>query len=246
MNEDIANERIPMSKSMQIDGTSLMGSGVRPAQQARSKATLRALLQAGHELLEEGSLEELTINDVAIRSGTSVGTFYGRFENKEVFFYAIQEKTLSELGAQLDAMFARLKKEKADASQHIESITAFWINIYRNNRGLYRAAFKHSSAAPGAWTPFKRFGYRGSNLIVDVLLPVLVNQKVSCSEMQIRAAMQFVNGLLVNATINDPGPVKLDDQDMQAYVSRFLHTFLGLEPPAGQLNQTWQRLKDRS
>lgn len=223
-----------MDISRQADSTRPFVSGVRPAQQARSKATLLALLKAGRESLEEGPLEDLKISEVASRAGTSVGAFYGRFENKEVFFYAIQETTLSELGTQLDEMFARLQETQADAHQYIDALTNFWIAIFRNNRGLYRAAFKHSSAVPGVWTPFKSLGYRGSELLVKTLLPVLANQGVESNEKQIKVAMQFVNGLLVNATINDPGPVRLDDRDMQSYVSWFLCTFLGLEPPTGK------------
>ena len=234
MKEITPDESAPMRASRPVDGIKSFALGVRPVQQARSKATLLALLKAGRESLEEGTLDELKISKVAKRAGTSVGAFYGRFENKEVFFYAIQETTLSELRTQLDAMFAHLQSTQADAHQYIDTLTKFWVSIFRNNRGLYRAAFKHSSAVPGVWTPFKRLGYRGSQLLVETLLPVLEDQGVECDEKQIRVAMQFVNGLLVNATINDPGPVRLDDKDMQGYVARFLCTFLGLEPPTGK------------
>ncbi|WP_132584216.1 TetR/AcrR family transcriptional regulator [Paralcaligenes ureilyticus] len=246
MKENNVDEATQMDASRQADSTRSFASGVRPAQQARSKATLLALLEAGRESLEEGTLEELKISEVASRAGTSVGAFYGRFENKEVFFYAIQEKILSELGVQLDEMFARLQKTQADAYQYINTLTTFWVSIFRNNRGLYRAAFKHSSAVPGVWTPFKRLGYHGSELLVETLLPALADQGVKSDEKQIRVAMQFVNGLLVNATINDPGPVRLDDKDMQGYVSRFLCTFLGLEPPTGKRGRPGKKHKGES
>lgn len=61
---------------------------------------------------------------------------------------------------------------------------------------------------------------------MEKLLPRL-DAKVDA--LQVRLAMQFVNGLLVNATINDPGPVELDDPGMEEHVARFLCVYLGVQ-----------------
>lgn len=202
-------------------------AGVTPARQARSGATFRALLKAGRDALEAGSLDAMTISDIARAANTSVGAFYGRFETKEAFFSAIQQTTIAEIWTGMQAMLEALDARDATAAEILESIAGFWVGFFRANRGLYVAAFKHASAQPGAWTPFKRLGWSGSALIVEKVLPRIPGGQVD--DLQVRLAMQFVNGLLVNATINDPGPVTLHDPNMEEHVARFLCSFLGIE-----------------
>ncbi len=202
-------------------------AGVTPAWQVRSGATFRALLKAGRDALDAGSLDAMTISDIARAANTSVGAFYGRFENKEAFFSAIQQTTIAELWEGIQAMLQALEAREASAVEFLEAIAGFWVNLYRANRGLYVAAFKHASAQPGAWTPFKRLGWSASALIVEKVLPRIPGGQVD--DLQIRLAMQFVNGLLVNATINDPGPVTLHDPNMEEHVARFLCSSLGIE-----------------
>ena len=206
------------------------GGAVRPVQQARSRAKLISLLKAGRAALERGTLEEMKINEVAREAGTSVGAFYGRFENKEGFFLAIQEMAIVEMDANMVALFDKLNKEDASLQRFLTELSSYWVSMYRSNRGLYRAAFKHASTMPDVWTPFKRLGYRGSARIAENVLARCEKLGIECDEHRVRAAMQFVNGLLVNSIINDPGPVRLDSPEMEAHVARFLCTFLGVEP----------------
>lgn len=208
----------------------IAGGAVKPVQQARSRAKLISLLKAGRAALERGTLEEMKINEVAREAGTSVGAFYGRFENKEGFFLAIQEMVIVEMETNMVALFDRLNEEDASLQRFLTELSSYWVSMYRSNRGLYRAAFKHSSTLPDVWTPFKRLGYRGSARIAENVLARSAKLGIDCDEHRVRAAMQFVNGLLVNSIINDPGPVRLDSPEMEAHVARFLCTFLGVEP----------------
>lgn len=209
-------------------GSAVQIEGVMPTQQARSGATMLALLRAGRQALEQGGLDNMTISEIARSAGTSVGAFYGRFENKEAFFAAVQTMVISEIEVDFDAMFEALERDEVDVVEMLHAISVFWVGLFRSNRGLYQAAFKHASAQPGVWTPFKRLGYKASGMIVEHVLPRLRQMGLATEEVQIRMAMQFANGLLINSVINDPGPVKLDDPDMEVHVARFLCTFLGV------------------
>lgn len=198
---------------------------VTPARQARSEATFRALIEAGSRALRGGSLEKISISEVCRAAGTSVGAFYGRFENKEIFFTAIQQSTIAEVWAGIQKMLEELDARDAPAAEFLEAIATFWVRIYRDNRGLYLAAFKHASTRPGIWTPFKKLGWSGSALIAKKLASRLPGGH---DDMRVRQAMQFVNSLLVNATINDPGPIHLDDPAMAGHVGHFLCLYLGV------------------
>ena len=206
-------------------------AGVTPMQQARSEATFHALIRAGRDALESKGLESMTIARLAEAAGASVGAFYGRFENRRAYFSAIQETVVAEVETNVRRAIDALDRNNVNAAEFLSAIAPIWVTIFRDNRGLYLAAFKDSTSQPGAWTPFKRLGWNMAALIVERLLPRLAELGKTDTEREIRIAMQFVNGLLVNATINDPGPIRLDDPEMEGNIARFLCSFFGLELP---------------
>lgn len=203
--------------------------GVTPAQQPRSEATFRALIQAGKKALDAKFFDEMTIEEIARAAGASVGAFYGRFANKEAFFSAIQEITVADIEAHLKAQLARRQVEAATDREFLVAVAKITVGIFRRNRGLYIASFKHSSTRTGAWSPVRRLGYEASGLIAASLAPRLQRAGKPASERKIRIGLQFMNGLLVNAVLNDPGPLSLDDREMPAYIARMLCSFFGID-----------------
>lgn len=203
--------------------------GVTPAQQSRSEATFYALIEAGRKALDQKFFDEMTIEEIARDAGASVGAFYGRFANKEAFFSAIQEITVSDIEAQLKAQLARPAVEALSDAKFLAAVAKFTVDIFRKHRGLYIASFKHSSTRPGAWSPIRRLGYNASGLFAAKLAPRLQRRGRPASEREIRIGLQFMNGLLVNAVLNDPGPLSLDNRSMPAYISRFLCSFFGVD-----------------
>jgi AcrR family transcriptional regulator len=202
-----------------------------PIQQARSEATYQALISAGRKALEEHRFGEMTIASLARSAGASVGAFYGRFENKQAYFSAIQETVVAEEEARVNRFLNQLDEADASVAEFICVIAAMWVSIFGQNRGLYLAAFKDSTSLPNVWTPFKRLGWQAAGRVTAKLLPRLKRMRTPSTERDIRIAMQFMNGMLVNATINDPGPIHLKDKEMVPYLIRLLCTFLGVEPP---------------
>jgi len=203
--------------------------GVTHAQQPRSEATFHALIRAGRKALDQKFFDEMTIGDIARDAGASVGAFYGRFSNKEAFFSAIQEITVADIKAQLEQQLARPELEAAGDENFLAAVAKLTVGVFRKHRGLYIASFKHSSTRPGAWSPIRRLGYKASGLIAAKLAPRLKQLGKPASEREIRIGLQFMNGLLVNAVLNDPGPLSLDDRKMPAYITRFLCSFFGVD-----------------
>ena len=66
-------------------------AGLRPPQQARSRAALQRLLTAAEEVLVTDGLDDFTIARVAEQAGVSVGGVYRRFAGKEQLIYAIKQ-----------------------------------------------------------------------------------------------------------------------------------------------------------
>ena len=200
-----------------------------PMRQARSEATFHALVQAGRKALEHGGFEGMKIAELAQAANASVGAFYGRFENREAFLEVVQQVAVADMEGHFRVLFDTLDREHADLPRFMHAIAQICVACYRDNRGLYRAVYKHSLAQPAIWQPFKQLGWTTASLIVDRLLPRLIDEGLSCDEAQIRVAAQFINGLLVNATINDPGPIHLEDSQMETYIAHFLCSFLGIK-----------------
>lgn len=205
--------------------------GVAPTQQARSEATFHALIRAGRVALESKGFDEMTIAGLAEAAGVSVGAFYGRFENKQAYFAAIQKIVVAEIEANIRREVDVLDGKRVDAVEFLAALARIWVGFFRANRGLYLAAFKHSTTQPGVWTPFKQLGWNMAALIVERLLPRLKAMGKTDTDRDVRIAMQFMNGMLVNATINDPGPIRLDGPEMEQNIARFLCSFFGLELP---------------
>lgn len=96
-------------------------SGLRPPQQARSRAALQRLLtSAEHVLVNEGP-EEFTITRVAERAGVSVGGVYRRFASKEQLIDAVRHSLLERLE---EAVAEAFNKAEPSLGGVIDSFTS--------------------------------------------------------------------------------------------------------------------------
>ena len=66
--------------------------GVQAPRQARSQRTFDNLLDAAEDLLNEKSFLELSINEIVSRAGSSVGSFYARFDDKDALLRCLSER----------------------------------------------------------------------------------------------------------------------------------------------------------
>src|SRR3954462_13048013 len=71
--------------------------GVRPPQQRRSRESLERVLTAGERVLADNGYEGFTIGEVSRRAKVSVGSVYGRFDNKEALIHAIHARMMARL-----------------------------------------------------------------------------------------------------------------------------------------------------
>ena len=79
----------------------------KPAQQERSRAKVRLILDTTLAMLGEGPADGITTNSIARRSGVSVGSLYQFFPNKEAIFYELFREWLQQTLDSLDRVGAR-------------------------------------------------------------------------------------------------------------------------------------------
>src|SRR6187402_1306891 len=74
--------------------------------QARSVATVSAVLEGVAQVLEAEGFEKLTTTRVAERAGTSVGTLYQYYPSKDALLVAVVEAKMAQIDLALSAIFA--------------------------------------------------------------------------------------------------------------------------------------------
>jgi AcrR family transcriptional regulator len=190
--------------------------GVTPSRQKRSREMTLALLQAGAEMLRTRSLSELSIEALCNKVGATVGAFYSRFDSKEAYFNALIELAARDGDRGLLLMAERELFKGVDLAGLcgilVSGITA-WI---RNHEGVLRAALQHGGTRPDRWTPFKRRARAMTERATPLLLAAMGKGREDAKKRSIAFGFQVVFGTLVNAILNDPGPVSLRDGEMEA------------------------------
>jgi AcrR family transcriptional regulator len=181
-----------------------------------------ALLQAGAEMLRTRSLSELSIEALCNKVGATVGAFYSRFDSKEAYFNALIELAARDGDRGLLLMAETELFKGVDLAGLcgilVSGITA-WI---RNHEGVLRAALQHGGTRPDRWTPFKRRARAMTERATPLLLAAMGKGREAAKKRSIAFGFQVVFGTLVNAILNDPGPVSLRDGEMEARLGRCL------------------------
>lgn len=76
---------------MPVDGTH-----VRAPKQRRSRQTLQRIARAALDLVAEGGVEATTVNAIVRRAGSSVGSFYARFDGKQELLVYLDQRIWEE------------------------------------------------------------------------------------------------------------------------------------------------------
>ena len=91
-------EKSPKSDKVRPIDTAPRGNrAVRVPQQARSRRTRQAILDAAVECFEEQGFEETTTALIARRAGIAVGTLYGYFRDKQQILLELLDHTVAEM-----------------------------------------------------------------------------------------------------------------------------------------------------
>jgi AcrR family transcriptional regulator len=203
--------------------------GVTPSRQQRSRETTLALLQAGAELLRTCSLAELSIEKLCAKVGATVGAFYSRFESKEAYFNALMALAARDGERRLSELPADAALSDADLATRCRFVVSGVIAWIRAHEGVLRAALQHDDTRPDKWTTFKQLARATTERATPLLLPALGKGRKAAKTRTIAFGFQVVLGTLVNAILNDPGPLSLHDKEMEVRLGNCLLLLLEAE-----------------
>ena len=198
--------------------------------QPRAQATRDGLLAVGRTLLATRDFDTLSIAELAAAQQLSVGSFYGRFRDKEAFFAVLQQQVTAEWLQQADALLHQ--RPWRSAAQLVAAFCRLAVDTFRRDAGFFRAALKHASTQPESWTPVKQTGLAVAERFEAVLAPLLLHGGATERSLRIRFAVQMLYGTGVNAVLNDPGPLRLSDPRLERELARVMGLYLGLPPRA--------------
>ena len=124
-----------------IDGARPIPLGkrkVRVPQQARSRRTRRAVLEAAVACFEEQGFDETTTARIARRAGIAVGTLYGYFRDKEEILLELLDTTVAEVADRVVERLTPNHWEGADPRDIARTLIDSIFHSQRVRPGLQR------------------------------------------------------------------------------------------------------------
>ena len=203
--------------------------GVTPSRQKRSREMTLSLLQAGAGMLRARSLAELSIEALCSEVGATVGAFYSRFESKEAYFNALIELAARDGERGLSRMIENEPVASADLAELCRLLVSGIIGWARSHAGVLRAALQHAEPRPDRWTTFKGLARTATEHATPPLLRAMGTDRAAAKTRGIAFGIQVVLGTLVNAILNDPGPLSIHDDEMEVRLSNCLLLLLEAE-----------------
>ncbi len=204
-------------------------SHLHPPKQARSRRTLDRLLRATLELIDERGVEATGVHDIVERAGSSVGSFYARFESKEDLLLYLE----GQLWADAEARWASALDERDWAALSLDELAGAIVRVlleaYRVDARQRRVLdARHGGPAPDG--PAARFRAR---LRAD-LGALLLAHRDRITHDDPEAAVDFALGVLVGAIREArESPEPPPDERLTTELARMMRAYLGQSPDGG-------------
>jgi AcrR family transcriptional regulator len=134
--------------------------------QARSTASVNAIIDATIQVLLRVGKERLTTTSVALRAGVSVGTLYQYFPNKSALLQAALKRHLDEVTSAVELVCK--EQEGATLRQMATALITAFFEVKMKNAKTSVALYSVSSDVDGAKI-VQQMGIRSNKAIVEML-----------------------------------------------------------------------------
>ncbi|WP_321910027.1 helix-turn-helix domain-containing protein [Paraburkholderia sp. J11-2] len=213
----------PLSESLES------GDGFVAPRYRSGQRSADALLEAGRVLLAEISYEALSINELCSQANLTKGAFYRRFESKDAFFHALQRLALDDAARVQRALTVELDRGGASTTTAAEYLRLVVDSVrvwHLRHRGMIRASLQRRDHTADGWQPIKQFarGFVDEIAAHLIRLPELRRNKEAVERLKV--GFQAVIATMINAALNDPGPLRLDEAAMTDALSRMLTLYV--------------------
>jgi AcrR family transcriptional regulator len=200
-----------------------------PTKQARAERTRDRLLEAGTRLLAKGSLDEVSVAQIAREAGCSVGVFYFRFQDKDAYFRFLLDGVFEEIQTGVSRDFSPSFALERQPAEVVALCIDHFVALMTTHQGLIRAAQKQTMHNSESWQPVRAMG----RWLVDqyVALIALSHGRAGDSsfEHNARTGLQIVAATLVNAVLVRPPLLNLESPDLAFWLNQVARSCLDVK-----------------
>lgn len=125
--------------------------GVRPPRQERSRRTLDRIAEAALDLLAERGRAGTTVQEIVDRAGSSVGSFYARFDGKDGLLRYLEERVRREAGERWDRALAEVAPVEGGLDETVGAVVRLLVDVHAIRAGGGPAPM---ASSPGGDGPF--------------------------------------------------------------------------------------------
>lgn len=186
--------------------------------QARSRARRAALIEFGVQILGGKELDELSIAEITGGLGYSTGSFYSYFKDKTAFFIAVQNWVSAQQANVVRERIQTPDMMQKSLAERLMLCVDVTLAYFRRHTGVIRSALRYERRIPQGWAPNREMT---KEIVSAATVGLGQDQKG-----RLEIALQLAFGMLVNALLHDPGPLKLDDADLGEKISAALSPYL--------------------
>jgi len=201
---------------------------LHPPKQARSRRTLNRIIAAALKLIREEGPEGTTVQAIVERAGSSVGSFYARFDGKDDLFRYLEERVWTDARERWDEALAARAWEELSLEEAVEGVVRLLLEISRTDAGV-RLALAGRPGAPEveeAAQNFKRHVRMG-------IREVLLSRAAQLDHPDPATAVDLAFRLIVGAAPElerarrEGQPPALSEEELVAQLRLLLLAYLG-------------------
>ena len=203
---------------------------VKPPLQARSQKTMERLLDAAEAMITDEGLEGATVAEIAKRAGSSVGSFYARFSDKEALVRTVLQRFTTQAQATATAVLEPSRWEGVPVRDALTAMVRFMLQIVEERRGLIVALLVRSANDP----ELNALGQR-LHEIITLHLHGLIAQRGHrvCHpdpETAVRIAVWMVlSSMETRVLYDETSGMDLPDDRVAAEVAEMVIRYVGIE-----------------
>lgn len=142
----------------------------RPPRQRRSQESLERILDAAESLIRERGFDSMTIAEVVQRSGSSVGSLYGRFHNKLGLLQAVQVRYHARVQNGIFTAFSGDHPSDESLAEAVARIVGVLSHQVLSDPELFRAFVLQAVFDPGVRAQGERTNAERRDKVVEILM----------------------------------------------------------------------------
>lgn len=203
--------------------------------QERSQKTLERLLDAAETLIREGGLEAVTIPAVVERAGSSVGSFYARFADKDALLETLHVRACAQTVATADRLLDPKLWEGRTLEDVIEGTISVAVRLFGSRRSVIAAFQRALGAQPGYAMRRARNGVELGERALRLFLVHRERIGHPAPEVAIPMVLRVVTATLEQRNAFASAGVRevdVDDDALAEELRRMVVAYLAIKPEA--------------